>query len=68
MFRRLMNSLAFRWILSVITGCVAYLVQTLFPEMGWLKSTALVFVAAIIIGRLLKPYKLASRPQRARQK
>ena len=60
MFRRFASWLAFRWVLSVIMGGVAAAVLYLFPEMSWLQRTAVLFIAAIVIGRLLKPYRSRS--------
>ena len=60
MFKRFISWLAFRWILSVIMGGVAAVVLWLFPDMGWFKRAAVLFVAAIIIGRLLNPWRRRS--------
>ena len=57
MVKRFLSWLAFRWILSVIMGVVAAVVLTIYPDMGWLERTSVLLVAAILIGRLLKPYR-----------
>ena len=60
MLKRFAHWLAFRWFLSVIMGGVAAVVLYLFPDMSWLQRTGVLFVAAIVIGRLLKPYRRRS--------
>ena len=57
MFRRFVGWLAFRWFLSIVMGGVAATVLYLFPDMGWLQRFVVLFVAGIVITRLLQPYR-----------
>ena len=60
MFKRFVSWLAFRWFLSIVMGGVAALVLYAFPDMSWFKRAIVLFVAAIVIERLLKPWRRRS--------
>ena len=60
MFKRFVSWLAFRWFLSIIMGGVAAMVLYVFPDMSWFKRIVVLFVAAIVIERVLKPWRRPS--------